>query len=197
MEKITIGDALFTKTQQRVLALLYGKPERSYYLNEVVKLAGVGKGAVSRELSKLVNAGLLSVSKRGNQNHYQANANNPVYTELKQIVQKSFGIADVIKASLLPLFTQLDMAFIYGSMAKDNAHASSDIDLMLVGKDLNYSEVMGLLDNAEQQLARTINPTILSLNEFEKRLNDGQSFLTWVVERPKIWIKESDNKKGG
>ncbi len=195
MNKITIGDALFTKTQQRVLALLYGKPDQSVYLNEIVRLAGVGKGAVSRELAKLVNAGLLSVEKQGNQNHYQANADNPIYSELKQIVQKSFGVVDVVKASLSPLLKQLELAFIYGSMAKDSAHAKSDIDLMLVGDALSYSEVMGLLDTAEQQLARSINPTLLTLVEFEKKLNDGQSFLTRVVEQPKLWIKESEQYK--
>jgi len=190
MGNSTIGDALFTKTQQRVLAILYGKPDQSYYLNEIVRLAGVGKGAVSRELAKLVNAGLLSVVKQGNQNHYQVNADNPIYSELKKIVQKSFGVVDVVKASLSPLLKQLELAFIYGSMAKDSAHANSDIDLMLVGDALNYSEVMGLLDAAEQQLARTINPTLLSLAEYEKKLNDKQSFLTRVLEQPKLWIKE-------
>ncbi|MFK5947355.1 MAG: hypothetical protein QM500_01130 [Methylococcales bacterium] len=192
----TIGDALFTKTQQRVLGLLYGKPDQSFYLNELVRLAGVGKGAVSRELLKLVNAGLLTVTKQGNQSHYQANAENPIYAELKQIVQKSFGVVDVIKASLLPLLKQLDMAFIYGSMAKESARANSDIDLMLVGEDLSYGEVMALLDGAEQQLSRTINPTLLSLAEFDKRVNDGQSFLTRMLAQPKLWIKESHISKG-
>lgn len=191
MEKMTIGDALFTKTQQRVLSLLYGKPDQSFYLNEVVRIAGVGKGAVSRELLKLVNAGLLTISKQGNQNHYQANANNPIFNELKQIVQKSFGVVDVIKASLSTLLPQLEMAFIYGSIAKDSEHAGSDIDVMLVGKELSYGEVMELLDNAEQQLARTINPTLLTPEEFEKRITTGQSFLTRVMEQPKLWIKES------
>jgi predicted nucleotidyltransferase len=191
MEKMTIGDALFTKTQQRVLSLLYGKPDQSFYLNEVVRIAGVGKGAVSRELLKLVNAGLLTISKQGNQNHYQANANNPIFNELKQIVQKSFGVVDVIKASLSTLLPQLEMAFIYGSIAKDSEHAGSDIDVMLVGKKLSYGEVMELLDNAEQQLARTINPTLLTPEEFEKRITTGQSFLTRVMEQPKLWIKES------
>ncbi len=189
-ETTAIGDALFTKTQQKVLGLLYGKPEQSFYLNEIVRLAGMGKGSVNRELLKLVSAGLLTVSKQGNQNHYQANASNPIFSELKLIVQKSFGIVDVIKSSLSFLLPKLDMAFIYGSVAKQSEHAGSDIDLMLVGDDLSYSEVMGLLDNAEQQLARTINPTLLTAIEFEKRITEGQSFLTRVMEQPKIWLKK-------
>ena len=191
MEKTTIGNALFTKTQQQVLGLLYGKPEQSFYLNEVVRLAGMGKGSVNRELLKLVSAGLLTTSKQGNQNHYQANANNPIFNELKLIVQKSFGIVDVIKTSLSTLLPQLEMAFIYGSIAKESEHAGSDIDVMLVGKDLSYGDVMGLLDSAEQQLARTINPTLLTPEEFEKRITEGQSFLTRVMEQPKLWLKKS------
>ena len=190
METTTIGDALFTKTQQRVLGLLYGKSDQSFYLNEIVRLAGMGKGSVNRELLKLVNAGLLTVAKQGNQSHYQANARNPIFSELKQIVQKSFGIVDVLKSSLSTLLPQLNMAFIYGSIAKESEHAGSDIDVMLVGEKLSYSGVMGLLDNAEQQLARTINPTLFTPEEFEKRITAGQSFLTRVMEQPKLWLKK-------
>ena len=190
METTTIGDALFTKTQQRVLGLLYGKSDQSFYLNEIVRLAGMGKGSVNRELLKLVNAGLLTVAKQGNQSHYQANARNPIFSELKQIVQKSFGIVDVLKSSLSTLLPQLNMAFIYGSIAKESEHAGSDIDVMLVGEKLSYSGVMGLLDNAEQQLARTINPTLFTPEEFEKRITAGQSFVTRVMEQPKLWLKK-------
>ena len=198
MKKIesSLGDALFTKTQQRVLGLLYGKPEQSYYLNELVRLAGVGKGAVNRELVKLVDAGLLTVTPRGNQNHYQANAAHPVFTELKQIVTKSFGVVDVIKTSLSSLLPGLAQAFIYGSVAKGDEQANSDVDVMLVGDGLSYSEVMALLDSAEQQLARTVNPTLLTPLEFRQRIDAGQSFISRVMEQPKLWLKEPELEKG-
>jgi uncharacterized protein len=183
-----IGDALFTKTQQRVLGLLYGKPEQSYYLNEIVRLAAVGKGTVNRELEKLCAAGLLTVSRQGNQNHYKANPNNPIFNELKAITQKTFGIGDIIKAALAPLLPQLTHAFIYGSVAKGTEHAGSDIDLMLVGDGLSYSEVMGLLSHAEQQLRRTINPTMYTIAEFNDRKASHQSFITRIMEQPKLWL---------
>ena len=182
-----IGDALFTKTQQRVLGLLYGKPEQSYYLNEIVRLAAVGKGSVNRELDKLCAAGLLTVSRQGNQNHYQANANNPIFNELKAITQKTFGVVDIIKAALAPLLPQLNCAFIYGSVAQGIEHAGSDIDLMLVG-DMSYSEVMELLAPAEKQLCRTINPTLYTVAEFTDRKNSHQPFITRVIEQPKLWL---------
>ena len=188
MSRSAIGDALFTKTQQRVLGLLYGKPEQSYYLNEIVRLAAVGKGSVNRELDKLCAAGLLTVSRQGNQNHYQANANNPIFNELKAITQKTFGIVDIIKAALIPLLPQLNCAFIYGSVAQGIEHAGSDIDLMLVGDDMSYSEVMELLAPAEKQLGRTINPTLYTVAEFTDRKNSHQPFITRVIEQPKLWL---------
>lgn len=183
-----IGDALFTKTQQRVLSLLYGRPEQTFYLNEIVRLAHVGKGSVSRELEKLCAAGLLTVSRQGNQNHYQANANNPIFNELKAITQKTFGVVDIIKAALVSLLPKLSRAFIYGSVAQGTEHAGSDIDLMLVGDDISYSEVMDLLAPAEKQLGRTINPTLYTVAEFTDRKTNHQPFIQRVMEQPKLWL---------
>lgn len=183
-----IGDALFTKTQQRVLSLLYGRPEQTFYLNEIVRLAAVGKGSVSRELEKLCAAGLLTVSRQGNQNHYQANANNPIFNELKAITQKTFGVVDIIKAALVSLLPKLSRSFIYGSVAQGTEHAGSDIDLMLVGDDISYSEVMDLLAPAEKQLGRTINPTLYTVAEFTDRKTNHQPFIQRVMEQPKLWL---------
>jgi len=183
-----IGDALFTKTQQRVLGLLYGRPDRSFYLNELVRLAGVGKGSLRRELEKFCEAGLLTLTRQGNQNHYQANNASPIFGELKAITQKTFGIVDVLKDVLTPLLPYIDYAFVYGSIAKSSEHADSDIDLMLVGGELIYSDVMVLLDSAEQTLGRTINPTLYTHSEFTKRRNSNQHFVMRIMEQPKLWI---------
>jgi len=190
---------LFTKTQQRVLGLLYGRPEQSFYLNEIVRLAEVGKGSVRRELEKLCRVGLLTMTRQGNQNHYQANSANPIFSELKAITQKTFGIVDVLKSALSPLLTRLDHAFIYGSVAKGSEHANSDIDLMLVGDELSYGVVMELLGPAEQRLGRTINPTLYSLQEFTDRRKNNQHFVTRVMVQPKLWITgetEALNQQG-
>jgi predicted nucleotidyltransferase len=184
--KTSIGDALFTKTQQTLLALFFGQPDKSFYLNEVVRLADMGRGAISRELGKLTAAGLLVVSKQGNQNHYQANKTSPIYNELLAIVKKTFGIKGLLKAAIAPLTPQLEQAFIYGSIAKGEEHAGSDVDVMLVGNDLSYSEIMQLLDSVEEQLQRPINPTIFSPVEFSERLAEGQNFLSKVMEQPRI-----------
>jgi len=189
MQAITIGDALFTKTQQRVLGLLYGKPDKSFYTNEIMRWADMGRGTIRRELDRLVSANLLSVRREGNQNHYQAKQDNPVYSELLGIVRKTFGLADVVMQALEPLDTEIELAFIYGSIAKGTDARESDIDLMLVGKELRYGEVIDVLMPLEESLQRSINPTIYVSAEFIAKLEQDSSFLTRVMEQPKIVIK--------
>ncbi|ABC32381.1 probable transcriptional regulator [Hahella chejuensis KCTC 2396] len=194
MPSTSVGDALFTKAQQKLLALFFGQPERSFYLNEVVRLAAMGRGAISRELSKLCESGLLTSSKQGNQNHYQANRASPIFDELVNIVKKTFGVSGVLQSALAPLLPRLKLAFVYGSVAKGEDNAASDVDVMLVGEDLSYSEVMQMLESAESELQRTINPTLYTLTEFEERLADGQNFLTKVMAQPRIDLLQGMEK---
>jgi predicted nucleotidyltransferase len=186
-----IGDALFTKAQQKVLALFYGQPESSFYLNEVVRIADMGRGVISRELNKLTEAGLLVVSKQGNQNHYQANADSPIFNELISVVKKTFGIKGLLQVALASMVPQMEQAFIYGSVAKGEEHAGSDVDVMLVGEELSYGEVMELLESVEEQLQRSVNPTLYSPEEFEQRLAEGHNFLTKVMALPRIDLLSS------
>ncbi len=186
MSNTQIGDALFTKAQQKVLALLFGQTDKSFYLNEVVRHAAMGKGVISRELSKLCAAGLLVVTKQGNQNHYQANANAPIFNELKQIVKKTMGVAGTLQLGLATLLPQLEHAFIYGSIAKGEEHAGSDVDVMLVGENLSYTQILELLEPVEAQLQRKINPTIYTPSEFAERLAQGQNFLSKVMAQERI-----------
>lgn len=189
----SIGDALFTKTQQKVLGLLFGKPDQSFYTNEIMRWAAMGRGTVSRELDRLAGAGLLTASKAGNQHHYQANLASPICQELIAIVRKTFGIADVIRQALEPLEAEIAFAFIYGSIAKGQGTATSDIDLMLVGKGLGYGAVVELLMPLDETLQRPINPSIYEGKDFNAKLKAANSFITRVMEQPKIWIKGDKN----
>jgi DNA-binding transcriptional ArsR family regulator len=184
-----IADALFTKTQQRVLAILYGKPGRSFYVNEIVRRASVGRGAVSRELKKLQQAGLITTEPQGNQSHYQANSNNPIFDDLRGIVIKTFGIVDVLREGLTELLPLMQIAFVYGSIAKGMEDADSDIDILIVADKLTYANVMKRLEPSERQLRRVINPTIYSVKEFEAK-KSSKSFLKRVMEQPKLWLKD-------
>jgi predicted nucleotidyltransferase len=197
MPSTAIGDALFTKTQQRVLSLLYGKPDKSFYTNEIVRRAAMGRGTISRELGRLVSAGLLVVSRAGNQRHYRANPDNPVYNELVGIVRKTFGIADVIRAALVQVDEQIDWAFVYGSIAKGEDGASSDIDLLVATESLTYADVMKVLTGAEQLLDRPINPSIYTIEQIKNKVQDKNAFLSRLMEQPKLWVKGSEDDIGG
>ncbi len=188
--------ALFTETQQRVLGLLYGNVERSYYVNEILRHANVGIGSVQRELARLEASGLVTVSRVGNQKHYQANSESPIFEELRSIVIKTFGLNDVMREALSPINEHIDLAFIYGSIAKGNADANSDVDLMLLlaeTSNISYPDVLELLESAESRLGRPVNPTIYKPDEFRQKLKNGNAFIKRVLEQPKIMVKGSEN----
>jgi predicted nucleotidyltransferase len=191
LQAITIADSLFTKTQQKVMGLLFRKPDTSFYLNEIVRLADMGKGTIKRELEKMTQAGLLTVKRIGNQTHYQANPASPVYDELISISRKTFGLADIIRQALqadgsLIADDSIQYAFIYGSIAKGEDTTQSDIDLMIIGDDLAYTDMMNLLIPIEKELQRQINPSIYTLEGFKNKLNEKNSFITRVLKQEKI-----------
>ena len=187
---------LFNKTKQKLLALLFGKTEASYYLNEIVSLAAVGTGTITRELESMQTAGLLTVNRVGNQTHYQANKSCPIFEELRGIVRKTFGIANELGNALSPIASSIQFAFVYGSLAKGSETSQSDIDLMIVGDNLSYTDVMELLIPLENKLARPVNPTIYSAQEFKTRLTAKNIFLTRVIEQEKIIVLGSENAIG-
>jgi len=193
MRSNTIGDVLFTKTQQKVLGLLYGQPYKSFYLNEIVRLSDIGRGTIKRELERMTASGIVIQKRIGNQNHYQANDSCPVYQELLGIVRKTFGIADVIKTALTPIFERIIFAYIYGSIAKSEDSSKSDIDLLVISDKLTYSEVMERLIEVEGSLGRVVNPTIYDLNQIKQKLKQDNAFVARIIEQPKIWIKEDQD----
>jgi uncharacterized protein len=183
---MSIADALFTKSQQRVLATLFGQPDRSFYANEIVRLAASGTGSVQRELQALESSGLVTVERHGNQKHYQANRASPIFHELHSIVVKTFGIADWLRRALEPLEDRITYACIYGSVAKGGMHAASDVDLLIVGDGLTLEAVHDALSPIEQQIARRINPTLYTSEEFARRRKSGQAFLSKVLAGDRI-----------
>lgn len=187
-----LGEALFSKTQRQVLGLLFGNPDRSYYAKEIVRLAAVGIGTVQRELEKLSGAGLLSVKRVGNQKHYQADRQSPIFEELRGIVLKTFGVGDVLRLALAELADQIKVAFVYGSVAKGTDKAHSDIDVMILSEELSYDKVFSTFSPVESKLGRTINPTLYKPSEFRDKLTDS-SFLSRVMEQPKIFLIGTEN----
>lgn len=189
----SIADALFTGTQQRVLALLFGQPHRSFYASELISLAKAGSGAVQRELVRLSQSGLVTVKTVGSQKHYQANPDSPIYAELTGIAQKTVGLAEPLREALSTLVRKIRAAFVYGSVAKRQDTAASDIDVMMLSDELSYSDMFRVLESVSARLGRTVNPTILTQKEFTKRVKEREAFLTRVLAQPKIWLIGGDD----
>lgn len=189
---IPIADALFTRTQQRVLGLLYGNPSRSFYSNEIVRLSGVGIGTVHRELARLLASGLVTAGLIGNQKHYQANRAAPVFDELRGLALKTFGVADVLRGALAPLASRIRVAFVHGPVAAGTDSAASDVDVMVLSDYLGYGEVIAALAPAERSLARGVNPSIYGRVEFLRRVSEEGGFLGRVMDGPRILLIGSD-----
>jgi predicted nucleotidyltransferase len=189
----SLADALFTKTQQRVLRVLFGQPERSFYASELIRDAGTGSGAAQRELARLEESGLIIARRIGNQRHYQANAASPLYSELRNIVLKTVGLAEPLRDALKPVASDIRAAFVYGSVAKAADKAGSDIDLMVVSDKLSYGDVFGAVDKLSRTLGRNVNPTVYSAAEFSKRAKNENAFITRVLEGPKLWVIGTEN----
>lgn len=192
-----LADALFPRVRQRVLAILFGNPDRSFFLGEVVAMAQSGTGAVQRELASMAQAGLLTIRAQGNQKHYQANAQAPVFNELRGLVLKTSGAVDVLRAYLAPLASQITCAFVYGSVARQDDTADSDVDLLILSQSLGYGETFSALEAAGRQLARKVNPTIYTPQEWHKRLQQKNAFVAKVQKQPKLWLIGSEDALHG
>lgn len=191
--RVGLADALFPGTKQRVLGVLFGQPERSFYATEMIGLVASGSGSVQRELVALAHSGLITVKAVGNQKHYQANTASPIFAELRAIVQKTIGLAEPLRDAMAPLASRVVASFVYGSVTKGTDTVSSDIDLMVISDDISYGDLYSMLEDVGSKMGRPVNPTILTRAEFSKRRAAQEAFLTRVLDEPKIWIIGGDD----
>jgi len=177
-EALGLADALFTRTQQRLFALLFGQPDRTFLATALMRLADVGRGTVQRELKRLVDTGLVTASRLANQRHLKANPDSPIFDELVRIVGKTIGLAEPVRDALLKAGDGIRLAIIYGSVARRTDTAASDIDLLIVSDTLTLEEVYELIDPVERQLGRKISPIVLTSQEFRRRRRRENRFLS-------------------
>ncbi|MEA2239871.1 MAG: hypothetical protein QOC81_4595 [Thermoanaerobaculia bacterium] len=192
----SLADALFTTTQQRILRLLFGNAERTYFKQELIEQTGSGSGAVQRELARLVESGLVTMNRIGSQKHYHANRKAPIFEELRGIVTKTVGLIDPLRSALRPLARRIDRALVYGSVANGKAHAGSDIDLLVVADALTLEELFSKLAPAEKLLGRSIHPTLYTPEEFARRKAKGNPFLRKVLAGEHIDLMGSEDGAG-
>lgn len=184
----SLADALFTPVQQRVLGWLFGQPERRFQSAELIRLAKSGTGAVHRLLTRLAQAGLVTVARVGNQKHYQANPASPVFAELAGLIRKSVGLVFPLQEALAPLADKISTAFVYGSVARGEAHTGSDIDLMVITDALDYPTLYDALQPAEAALGRPIHPTVMSAADWQRKRGEADSFAARVAGLPRLML---------
>jgi predicted nucleotidyltransferase len=180
-----LGNALFSKPTRAILGAVYLRPE-GIHLRALMSGTGIGSASAQRELSKLTDAGLLEKEHIGRVVLYKANTNSPIFSELNAIIRKTFGVADIVKAALLPFRDRIARAFIYGSVAKGEDTAASDIDLLVISSELGSADLYPELVSVEETIGRKISLTIYRPAEFQKKLNSKNHFLVSVMAGPKI-----------
>ena len=183
----SLGDAFFGKTRKAILLLLYGHPDEEFYVREIARLTRAGHGAMQRELAALHRAGVIGRRNSGRQVYYRADARCPVYNEIRNLVTKTIGAAEVLRMALAPLSDRIRFAFIYGSVARSEERHVSDIDVAIVG-DVAFGEVTRVLGPAQEKLGREINPTVYSSKELREKLRTGHHFLAAIAKGKKIFL---------
>lgn len=181
------AQALFGQVRLRVLSLLYVHPDESFHMREIARLTNSGQGAVQRELRNLSRAGILMRWQRGRQVYYQANRQNPIFTDLYHLLLKTSGVGDVLRSALADVRDRISAAFVYGSMVKGTAGAKSDVDVMVVG-EIELRDLVTILAPVEQVLRREVNPSVYPPAEFRAKLAERSHFLTSVIRGPKVFI---------
>jgi predicted nucleotidyltransferase len=183
-----MGDVLFGKARGAILALLYGHPEEQFYYRQITRqLRDVSSGTLQRELDTLRQLGLVERSSLGKQVFYKANVRHPIYPELRALVSKTVGVFHLLGSALAPLADRIRVAFVYGSMARQEEKAESDIDLMVIGS-ASLEDVIAQLSETERMLGRALNPTVYSAAEFGRKLGSGNHFLSSVMKREKVFL---------
>lgn len=182
-----LSKVLFGQTRRSVLALLFGHADEQFYLREIARRGGTGIGATQRELGQLTDAGLISRVRRGHQIYYQANRKNPIFSELKSILVKTSGVRGILLEGLTSLEDRIKLAFVFGSIARGEEKASSDVDLMVVG-EVSFTDVVSALGQIEAKLGREVNPTVYGPREFREKLAAKNHFLSTIAKEKKLFV---------
>lgn len=190
-----LAETLFSDYRRRILALLLLRPDEHFHVREISRLTGVPAGSMHRELKLVTNAGLLLRHSAGNQVRYQANRDCPIFQELAGIFRKTCGLADIIRDALQPLSPAIKAAFIFGSVAKGEEKASSDVDVCVIGT-ASFTDVVVALADMNRKLGREINPLVMPHDQFAAKLAAGEQFTTRIMAEQKIFLIGNEDDLG-
>ena len=187
MRTVSSLDALFPKTRQAILAATFLEPQKWWYMRELARHLHLTPSTLQREMDSLVSGGILRQRREGKHVYFQPVTDSPIFGELRGLLLKTAGLADVIRKALKPFADRIQWAFIYGSMAKAEEHAASDVDLMIIGQ-VGLAEVSSPLRKLEQRLNRPVNPTIYTSDQFASKVKSNQQFIAEVLRSKKIFL---------
>jgi len=189
------AEVLFGAYHRRILALLLLRPEQSFYVREIARLAEIPAGSLHRELKLLAESGLLLREPTGNQVRYRANLDCPVFSELAGFFRKTSGLADVLCEALAPLASDIDSAFIFGSVAQGKERITSDVDVFVVGS-VSFTDVVKAFSQAHERLGREVNPVVMPKSDFVKKQAEGDRFVARILKEPKLFLIGTTNDLG-
>jgi len=192
----TLSDILSSRVRAEIFRLLFGLDEQELHLREMERQAGLSLGTVRQDLQKLVKLDLVKTRRDGNRLYYRANTDHPLYPEIRKLVLKTSGLVEIFKKVLDR--EGIQVAFIFGSLASNRERAASDVDLMVIGA-VGLRSLSNWLAGASDQIGREINPHTMSVEEFRRRKQKEDHFLSHVLESPKLFIvgKENDLESMG
>ncbi|HQN66654.1 MAG TPA: nucleotidyltransferase domain-containing protein [Smithellaceae bacterium] len=187
-----LAEILSSNIRAEIFRNLFGVEKQSLHLREIERRTGFAVGTVQQEIKKLLRLDIITRIKNGNRSYYKANTNHPLYPEIRNLVLKTNGLADLLKQALSAEL-KIKIAFVFGSFARKEEKAASDIDLMVIG-DIGLRKLTGLLMDVSEKLGREINPYRLTESEFIKRKKEKDHFLQEVLASPKIFITGTEDE---
>lgn len=180
-------EVLFPKTRRAILAATFGQPERRWYMRELARHLGVAPSSLQRELASLVQGGILRESREGKHVYFQPSTDLPIFEDLHRLILKTAGLVDVIRAGLDAFADRIEWAFIYGSIARSEEHALSDVDLLILGR-VNLAEISKPLRRAEESLGRAVNPIVYTADQFAQKVQARHHFAEDVLRSKKLFV---------
>ena len=186
----TLSGILSSRVRAEIFRLLFGLNEKELHMREMERQAALSLGTIRQDLKKVVKLDLVKARRDGNRLYYRANTDHPLFPEIRNLVLKTAGLVEVIKSALDR--EGIEVAFIFGSLARSKERAESDVDLMVIGT-IGLRSLSSRLAGVSEQIGREINPHALSIEEFRRRKQNGNHFLSNVIESPKLFIIGSEN----
>jgi predicted nucleotidyltransferase len=194
-ETDSLSNILFGQIRGGVLGLLYGQADKTFYLRQIARQLHASVGSVQRELENLTRIGLIVRNSIGSQVFFQANQDNAVFPELRALLNKTVGVFHILSSTLKPLANRINVAFIYGSFARQAETAYSDIDLMIIGK-VSLEDVFDAFSGVESSVGRPVNPTVYSPQEFRLKVKNGNHFVNAILKAQKVFLIGNDDELG-